>query len=454
MPVFPPIADFEADEILVPLGETVDFTDLTLGVPDSWLWEFSYATPSSSEEQNPTDILFNLEGSFDVTLISSNELGTDTITKHNYITTSTTILPEVQFTVDKTLVCTGEELKLTDQSEYSPIQWLWEFDPPTVSFINGTTEESQHPEIIANGPMHYDVTLTVWNLNGSSQLTKDELILAGGYEPYYKETFEPGTFIMEDWTIENPDNDVTWEFYEVGGTSPGNTAAGIDFSNYFFIGERDRLISPPISLQGMTSAVLEFEHAYAQRNPNMTDSLIIYISEDCGNDWIKLLSAGEDGNGSLATHELTDGNFWPEVSDDWCLSGWGASCFAIDLTPWAGMADLRIAFETYSGFGNPLFIDNITISQYVGDNEGLLKPEEVAIFPNPTEGSFTIELMNPADFVSLSVVDRLGKEVYTRQLDGRQNRISVEKQQDWSPGMYFIRLSGPEESVLKKLIMY
>ena len=48
-------------------------------------------------------------GSFDVQLIASNVLGADTILKVDYITTSTTILPDVDFAADKIVVCTGEE---------------------------------------------------------------------------------------------------------------------------------------------------------------------------------------------------------------------------------------------------------------------------------------------------------------------------------------------------------
>ncbi|MEJ2596525.1 MAG: PKD domain-containing protein, partial [bacterium] len=207
-PSFPPAADFQADNELIPVGESVDFSDLTLGIPTSWAWSFPGGDPGTSTEQNPTGILFDTEGTFDVQLIVSNELGTDTILKPGYITTSTTILPEVAFDVDKTIICSGDVVQFTDQTDYSPIQWEWSFDPPSVTFMNGTSASSQHPEVMFDNADKYDVTLTSWNLNGSAELTKTELILSGGYEPYFKETFEPVTFNSEEWQIVNPDNDV------------------------------------------------------------------------------------------------------------------------------------------------------------------------------------------------------------------------------------------------------
>ncbi|MEJ2596654.1 MAG: T9SS type A sorting domain-containing protein, partial [bacterium] len=238
------------------------------------------------------------------------------------------------------------------------------------------------------------------------------------------------------------------------GTTPGNTAAAVDFYNYFFIGERDRLISPPISLQGFTNAVLEFQHAYARRSTTMTDSLIVYVSDDCGTTWTKILSAGEDGNGSLATHPNTGSYFVPEVPEDWCMAGWGASCFALDLTPWAGQSNLKIAFETYSGFGNPLYIDNITISQYVGQLENRQDEVDFRVYPNPTEGSFTVEWDQSGSYNRLSLTDHLGREVYQVPVSASVKKMVVEKQKDWSPGIYIIRLSGNGNNALKKLIIY
>ncbi len=274
-PTFDPLADFTANDTLIPAGETIDFTDLTLGVPTSWYWTFEGGTPDTSSLQNPAGILFEQEGSFDVSLVATNDLGTDTIVRTDFITTSTTILPVVDFSADKTVVCTGSEVAFTDQTLYRPIQWDWQFDPSTVTFVNGTDETSQDPVVVFDEARRYSVTLKAWNLNGSSELTKFEMIAAGGY-PWLSESFEPGSETKDDWLIENPDESVTWEPLETGGLQFGNTAMGVQFSEYL-IGKRDRLISPPLNFTETADNYLTFYHAYAKNmNPSPIHSSFMF----------------------------------------------------------------------------------------------------------------------------------------------------------------------------------
>ncbi len=81
----PPVADFEASVTNILMGGTVDFTDLSTNLPDSWTWTFDGGTPSSSTAQNPTGIAYNTAGTYTVTLEAGNSFGTDTETKVAYI---------------------------------------------------------------------------------------------------------------------------------------------------------------------------------------------------------------------------------------------------------------------------------------------------------------------------------------------------------------------------------
>jgi len=452
-PSFPPVADFTSDEILIPVGETVDFSDLSLGVPTEWYWEFEGGTPSTSVEQNPADILFDQEGAFDVRLISTNDLGTDTILKEGYIVASYSIVPEVDFYADEYVPCLGDTIRFIDLSKYSPNQWFWEFNPATVTFVNGTTEESQNPEVVFSEAGPYDVSLTALNLNGGSILTKESLINAGGYAPWFKETFEDESFSLENWKIENPDDDITWGWYEVGGNSPGTIAAGIDFSDYFAFSQRDRLISPPINLEGLSSATLQFEHAYASRYPGISDSLIVLISSDCGNNWTRVFAGGEDGSGNFATHQPMDGDFWAETEEDWCLSGWGSDCIWLNLTEWAGMPNLRIAFESYSAFGNPLFVDNVEISQFVGLTDEILKPS-VEVYPVPAKEMITVKLPEGKTFSQIRLVDQLGRSVFSAEIELNEQVIEIVRESAWKNGIYILQLSGNNDILAKQIVFY
>jgi len=63
-----------------------DFTDQSTNNPTSWQWQFPGGTPSFSTNQNPTNICYNEPGSYDVTLITTNANGSDTLTLLTYIT--------------------------------------------------------------------------------------------------------------------------------------------------------------------------------------------------------------------------------------------------------------------------------------------------------------------------------------------------------------------------------
>lgn len=64
----------------------IDFIDSSQNEPTSWEWLFPGAIPSSSSDQNPTGICYDDAGTYDVTLITSNANGTDTLILTGYIT--------------------------------------------------------------------------------------------------------------------------------------------------------------------------------------------------------------------------------------------------------------------------------------------------------------------------------------------------------------------------------
>jgi len=452
-PSFQPEVEFEASNIIIPIGETIDFTDLTSGVPSNWNWTFSGAEPTNSDLQNPEEILYETEGNFDVELITTNIYGADTLLKENYITTSSTLLPEIEFEANKTTVCTGETVIFTDKSKFSPIQWEWQFDPSTITYVNGTNQNSQNPEVVFEASNTYSATLKVWNLNGYSELTEFEMIITGGYQPYFNETFENG-FEQKFWTIENPDNDITWEIFETMEYGNTKLAAGINFYNYYSFTQRDRLISPPFNLEDMSSTTLEFDHAYAKRYSEVSDSLIVLISEDCGNNWTRLLALGDDGSGSFATHSQTSDGFVPQSTQDWCGEGYGSNCYSINLEQFTGKSNIKIAFESYNANGNPLYLDNIRLSQFVGiEQDEYMETNEVQIYPNPANGSLNVNFNANSKFSKLEIINHLGQLMQYYNIDVSESSLLINTNNNLKEGIYFIRLSGQNNSIIKKIII-
>ena len=387
----PPVADFTVNTTTVLTGSSINFMDLSAGIPTNWSWEFNGGTPGSSNEKNPVNITYNTPGIYDVTLTVANSNGTDNITKSNYITVCDSALPVADFTVSDTIVATGTSLNFTDLSLNNPDLWQWEFIPNTVTFINGTNANSQNPTVQFNEPVNYTVSLTATNSNGDDVITKTNLIYAGGLPLPYTEDFELG-FFKDMWTIVNPDSGITWDgYYKLSGNLPSRKAAWMNFYAYSSIGERDRLISPLLNLSPYNSATLGFKHAYAIYNMSRRDSLIIYISTNGGTDWERIFAACDDGTGSFATHPPTTSEFVPQIPSDWCGVGYGCNCISIDLTPWAGNANVKIMFESYNGHGNSLYIDDLNICC---DNY----PPVITYF-SPQDTAFTVSIDSTVTFL-------------------------------------------------------
>jgi len=87
------VADFSANSLVIPVGGTVDFQDLSSGKPESWHWYFQGGKPSESTEQNPSGIRFERYGAMNVKLVVSNTLNSDTTVKEEYIDVRAVVSP-------------------------------------------------------------------------------------------------------------------------------------------------------------------------------------------------------------------------------------------------------------------------------------------------------------------------------------------------------------------------
>lgn len=82
-----PSADFLANVTTTTTGTQVSFSDESTNNPTAWAWVFEGGTPPTSTLQNPT-VTYEAEGVYDVTLVVSNEGGSDELTMTDYITIS------------------------------------------------------------------------------------------------------------------------------------------------------------------------------------------------------------------------------------------------------------------------------------------------------------------------------------------------------------------------------
>jgi len=273
--------------------------------------------------------------------------------------------PLTDFGPTNKTICTGDTVLFSDSSSFSPTSWYWVFTPSNVTFVNGTSASSQNPEVKFSNSGYYNVSLTTSNGNGSNTKTINNNIKVGGFQTPFIEDFETTSTSLSNWKVNNPDNLSTWTLESTSGNGSSARSASMNYYSNNHTGQRDDLISPILNLSTLATATLQYKHAYTRYNSSSTDSLIIYISSNCGSTWTRLISYGEGGSGNFATAPNTtytqSSNFIPASTSDWCGSSIGANCDSIDISSYAGNDNIVIAFQGYDNYGNNLFIDDINI---------------------------------------------------------------------------------------------
>ncbi|MBW7936521.1 MAG: PKD domain-containing protein, partial [Flavobacteriales bacterium] len=121
-------------------------------------------------------------------------------------------------------------------------------------------------------------------------------------------------------------------------------------------GQVDNLITPYLDLTSTTTPItLSFSVANARYNSNFYDSLIVYISTNCGGTWSHLAAYGNNtGPSPLATAPDVTSLFTP-TNSQWATK-------TINLNAYASMSAVQIRFQLRSGWGNVTYLDDINIA--------------------------------------------------------------------------------------------
>ena len=245
----------------------------------------------------------------------------------------------------------------------------WATFPFTGNVPQGQTAAVDLPPIIVPVGQH---TLTVYAGSPNGQQDQNAFndtirltftVMPAGVGLPFTENFESNSLTTNSWSIDNPDNGLTWAIRTTAGNPPGTRSAHVNLYNYNSQGQRDGLVSRPINLQNYTSATMTLSHAYRRYSANFSDSLIIYVSTDCGSTFQRVFTNG--GGAGFATGFITNQNFVPATANDWCFDNTGCaqcgSCITVNLTPFCGN-QILVRFETYNAYGNNIYIDDINIT--------------------------------------------------------------------------------------------
>ena len=152
-------ANFTATPTVASIGDPVQFTDTSDTSPVTWHWDFGDGTTST--EQNPAHA-YSAGGNYTVSLKAWNDLGSDTITRQDYITVHRFPKPVAGCTSNYSWEDGHENpviVAFADASAGNITRWFWDFGDGT----NSTEQNPVHAFRVPYGETscEYDIRLTV-----------------------------------------------------------------------------------------------------------------------------------------------------------------------------------------------------------------------------------------------------------------------------------------------------
>lgn len=193
--------------------------------------------------------------------------------------------------------------------------------------------------------------------------------------------------------------------------------------------QRDELISPFFDLPMGEELTLEFDVSYLKRSNslNVQDTLRVLIKQDCENGFTDTLAElfGLD----LAFSSTNFWGFTPTSHDEW-------RNFNYDVSHLQGER-IAVIFESTNRTGNNIHLDNVKL--YAGEQSPLSISDNdlasIVIYPNPTNGAFTLSLNGIVydENSSVQITNTVGQNVYSQKIVDNTLIINLEN----SPkGMY------------------
>jgi len=191
----PPVAMFEATPLSGSAPLTVQFTDLSIGPPTSYAWDFGDG--GNSTEANPSHV-YTAGGTYTVKLTVKNSGGSHTMTRENYITVAGTGIV-ADFSASPTSGTAPLTVQFTDLSTGNPTMWAWDFG-------DGGTSMVASPSYTYQNPGTYTVKLTASSQTGGSS-----------------------TKVREGYITVSPSGGIVADF--VGTPTSGNAPLAVQFSD-------------------------------------------------------------------------------------------------------------------------------------------------------------------------------------------------------------------------------
>eukprot|EP01012_Entosiphon_sulcatum_P020361 TRINITY_DN25329_c0_g1_i1.p1 TRINITY_DN25329_c0_g1~~TRINITY_DN25329_c0_g1_i1.p1 ORF type:complete len:721 (-),score=61.25 TRINITY_DN25329_c0_g1_i1:34-2172(-) len=371
------------------------------------------------------------------------------------ISGSFTCAPMADFTVNKQSVCAGSSLTFTDESALGAsgsISWTFEGGTPSTSTASA-------PVVTYATPGTYSVSLVATNSSGSNTKTQTSYItvVQGGAGALLPNAYDFEAGNLSGITVQNNNaGSVTWAINpSVGANSTSQSIFLNNASQTSSGGHVDAFETQIYNFANTTNVSLSYYYAYAKKVTAQADSFKVQYSLDCGGTWTNV-----NGTPSMATMASASGGVQGSSFSPTAAQWKQVTTASVLLTALNNKPSVKFRFwfksDASTGSSNNLFIDQINLSGTVGLNE-LEKALDMAIYPNPTNASSTIDFIKASDArMKVSVTDVVGRVVEESDnftMNGNRASYLINANGALAKGVYVINIYSGDQKVSKKLII-
>jgi PKD repeat protein len=420
-----PVARFNASGTSICSGNSISFTNYSVGQVTGISWAFQDGTPATSTDQAPS-VTFSTSGIKTVTLTATNAIGSNSITKNIF--------------VGSPLTGTGCRTTLTGNSQYTG---LISFSLQNISNKAGT--------VYLNG------RYTNYTCTGITDLQPATTYVASANVGFYNGTYD--VFARLQLFIDyNNDGDFL-DADEAIYTDPACQQGNINFT--FTIPTTVPVLDAYLRMRVIALACTSSATDGCSIPANsIVDDYAVYFSSSTV---LPLLLTSFDGYYSNGKNELNwktetevntdyfiversiDGSKYAEVGKV------AAKGLTGNLINYYQLTDPLLNAENINRFFYRLkIVDKDASYKYSklvittrpgGDNM------QVLVYPNPVLRNTSLQIKKADNKMSfIEVFNSMGQRVYAKRLTANLYNITIDIPANWNSGVYMIRVSNNKES--------
>jgi PKD repeat protein len=171
-------------------------------------------------------------------------------------------------------------------------------------------------------------------------------------------TFPPTGWVKSSTNTLNAANTWTRVANTTGIPVVPTTTACARMDNYTgtvsIVGQKDALRTPALSFTGANSSLnVTFDVSHKMYSATDIDTLNVFISTDCGGTWTNVYTKG--GTQLSTSTGTSTAAYTPTANSQWRRE-------TVSLSSYAGQPSVYLKFESRSGWGNYVYLDNVNVS--------------------------------------------------------------------------------------------